>query len=920
MKNNILKYSIAIGFFFFLIACSTKKNSFVSRNSHALSTEYNILYNGGIALDAGIKDLKSTYKDNFWERLPIERMASTEEAFLPGQTKNANFDRAETKAIKAIQKHSMNIGGAEKNPQMDEAHLMLGKARYYDQRFVPALEAFNYVLYKYPNSDKIYEAKIWREKTNIRMENDALAVNNLRKLLKEIKFKEQVFADANAILSQAFLNLEEKDSAVAKLKLATEFTKQKEEKARYRFILAQLYEELGYKDSAFATYQSVIDMKRKSPKAYVIQAHAKQAQQFDFEKGDTVVFLKKFNKLLKDRENRPFLDVLNHQMGLFYDKNKKYEFAQKYYNKSLKSRSQDTYLTASNYRNLADLYFNKAKYLTAGQYYDSTMVQLNARSREYKWIKKKRENLVDVIKYEGIATRNDSILNVVSLSETDRINFYENYITKLKKEDDIKKAILEKASAPALEAKEPGKDTKDASVSPANPSMMPPMDQDDDIKPKGSDFYFYNLTTVAFGKVQFRKLWGDRTYKNNWRLSTSKLNSEADDISEGDDDKVNPEDKKTNEIEEKYTTLFYLKQLPKQQTELDSIVKERNFAYYQLGIIYKDKFKEYQLAADKLEQLLKNNPEERLVLPAMYNLYKIYEITDKNKAAVMKASIVSQYPESRYAQILNNAGPEAVSLIETPEKAYAKLYKLYETADYRTAYTTVESVINQFNGEEMISKFELLKANITGKLKGVAEYKKALNFVALTYPYSEEGKQAEVLLGKDIPVLQNLKFNAENPKSWKILYKVTYNDDKNIKGLQDKLNKFIASRPFDKLTLSNDIYSMTDNFVVIHGIISEEYAKGIITILKEYKDYKITQSPIVISNYNYKVVQIRKNIEEYLSPLPVEAITPEVIPTLPEKETVAPVVPKVPTKKGTQQPVLIQDITPPNPDLLPQKP
>jgi tetratricopeptide (TPR) repeat protein len=411
-----LKYLLAIGFLFFLIACSTKKNSFVSRNSHALSTKYNILYNGGISLDAGINELKSSYKDNFWQRLPVERMQISEEALLPGQAKNVNFDRAETKAIKAIQKHSMNIAGTEKNPQMDEAHLMLGKARYYDQRFIPALEAFNYILYKYPSSDKIYEAKIWREKTNIRMEREALAANNLRRLLKDIKFKDQIFADANAILAQAYLNLEVKDSALIKLKLATKFTKLKEEKARYRFILGQLYEEFGYKDSAYATYQSVIDMKRKSPKQYVIQAHARQAQQFDFAKGDTVVFLKKFDKLLKDRENRPFLDVLNHQLGLFYDKNKKSESAIKYYNKSLKTKSQDAYLIASNYRNLAEIYFDKAKYLTAGQYFDSTLVQLNAKSREYKFIKKKSENLVDVIKFEEIARRNDSILKVVSFS------------------------------------------------------------------------------------------------------------------------------------------------------------------------------------------------------------------------------------------------------------------------------------------------------------------------------------------------------------------------------------------------------------------------------------------------------------------------------------------------------------------------
>jgi hypothetical protein len=41
----------------------------------------------------------------------------------------------------------MNIDG-RKNYQIDEAYL-LGKARYYDQRFIPALDAFNYILYKY---------------------------------------------------------------------------------------------------------------------------------------------------------------------------------------------------------------------------------------------------------------------------------------------------------------------------------------------------------------------------------------------------------------------------------------------------------------------------------------------------------------------------------------------------------------------------------------------------------------------------------------------------------------------------------------------------------------------------------------------------------------------------------------------------
>ncbi|RZJ55109.1 MAG: gliding motility protein, partial [Flavobacterium sp.] len=391
MKTSTYKYILYVGVAGLLIACSTKKNSFVNRNFHAVTTEYNVLYNGEIALQAGIDGLKDTYTDDFWEILPVERMQATEEEMGPTDAKNPNFERAETKATKAIQKHSMNIANSEKNPQMDEAHLLLGKTRYYDNRFIPALEAFNYILYKHPNSDKIYEAKVWREKTNIRLDNETVALKNLKLLLKEQKLKPQVYADANAIMAQAYINLEARDSALVVLKKAAATTELNEEKARYHFIIGQLYEKLNFPDSAYASFQTVIDMNRKSPRRYVIQAHGRQAAQFDFSKGDTIAFLKKYNDLLEDRENRPFLDAVNHQMALYYDKQDNDVQAKKYYNKSLRVKGKNRYMTASNYRNIAEIYFKDAKYPAAGMYYDSTMVFLNNRGREFKAIKKKRD-------------------------------------------------------------------------------------------------------------------------------------------------------------------------------------------------------------------------------------------------------------------------------------------------------------------------------------------------------------------------------------------------------------------------------------------------------------------------------------------------------------------------------------------------
>ena len=890
MKTKIFKHTFFILFLLFLVACSTKKDTFLGRNSHALSTRDNILYNGQIALDKGVVSIKSSNKDNFWKRLPIERMQLKEDDSPNGNSKNPDFEAAEAKATKAIQKHSMYIDGQEKNYQIDEAYLLLGKARYYDQRFFPALEAFNYILYKYPTSSNINPAKIWREKTNMRLGNDAQVLKNIAKLLKEKKLKPQVVADANALLAESFLNLEEKDSAIVKLKIAENNTKINAEKARYRFILGQLYQELGIRDTALIYYQEVIEMNRKADREYVIQAYAKRAQLFDFENGDKEAFVKTYNKLVADRENRPFLGTIYYEMGVFYDKDNEQELAKEFYNASLKSKSTDNYLMASNYRNLGDMNFKNTDYFTAAKYYDSTLVKLDVKTREHIHIKKVRKDLDEVIEFETIAKTNDSILNVVAMSDANRILYYEEYIGKLKKADEEKRLLAEKqkeiqknidvnnlssSDDPATGAPQGGK-------TPPKKSLAPPAMSGVSAKNNASVFYFYNPATVAYGKIEFKKKFGNRALGGNWKSTTKATDSGNNDAN------ANPaeEEAQVAQVETpQYTTGFYIEMLPKTQVEIDSIAKERNFVYYQLGVIYKEKLKEYKLASDKLEKLLRQNPEEKLVLPSMYNLYKIYQITDAAKAEEMKNSINSQYPDSRYAQIINNKNPSTVTESETTESEYNKWFKLYQEEQFVLILEKIDALIIQYYGDEIVPKYELLKANTIGKLRGLDAYKKAMLFVADNYASSEEGKNAREILTTQIPLLERMNFTTAESKNWKILYKVGKQDDKATKNIEDKIKKFIAGENLTRLTYTFDIYTEKENFITVQGIKSEAYARNVASILKEDKKFKITEPAIIISSVNYEVVQIKKNLAEYLSP-PKTAVVPNQ-PAVP-----APVVPQ----------------------------
>ncbi|MBU2938080.1 tetratricopeptide repeat protein [Lacinutrix sp. C3R15] len=836
-----------------ITSCSRKKNTFISRNYHALAARDNVLFNGYNALEEGRENLIQNYTDNYWEILPIERMQVFEEVTLPGQNKNQSFSRAEEKAVKAIQKHGMNIQGKEYNYQIDEAYLLLGKARYFDQRFVPALESFNYILYKYPASNNINQAKVWREKTNIRLENDELAIKNLKRLLEQEELSGQDLADATSILAQAYINTKSLDSAITQIGIAAKATKSNDERGRYRFIQGQLYNALGDKDSANIAFDRVIDLNRSTPRMYLISAHIEKAKNFDYNQGNKLEFFELLTDLEENRENRPYLDKIYHQIAEYHVKNNSDSLALVYYNKSLRTDSNDKVLKAKNYEIIGDMKFDVAEYKDAGDYYDSTMTNMVQNSKPYRVIKRKRDNLEDVIYYEDIAKNNDSILQLVALPKEAKIAYFEEYIEKLK--------IAAEKEQERLEAAEKNKELVSVNNNFGNStsgligvkgSSGGPMSG------QGSSFYFYNTTTVAYGKSEFTKNWGNRKLQDDWRwsnsiksaISTTETNTAITNASN----------------EELYDPHFYIAQIPSEEKVVDSIAKERNFAYYQLGLIYKEKFKEYSLAITNFTQLLDNNPEENLILPSKYNLYKIYQLLgEETEANFIKEDIITTYPDSRYATILNN--PEAANLEDknSPETIYKNLYNQFTNQEYAKVLSNIDTYITAFEAEDIVSKFELLKATTTGRLYGYEAYSKAINFVALNYANTPEGKQAQNLVSTALPKLSKKVFVSDTLKgNYKVLYKFNATDTEEITSFVKTLNEVNSNISHYDLSTSVDVYDPETIFVVVHGLKSIDGAKGFAFILRDEDRYKITKPSIAISSQNYQIVQIHKNVEDYI--------------------------------------------------------
>lgn len=849
MKAVVKIITLSLIIFLALQSCSRKKDKWLNRNFHAMGTKYNVLYNGDLALQSGLNAINDAYSENFWELLPVERMQVDKDVIKPGESQNADFQRAEEKAIKAVQTHDMVIKGKEKNPQIDEAYLLLGQARYYDQRFIQALEAFNYILFKYPTSDKINTAKVWREKTNIRLDNNELAIKNLKELIETEQLNQQDLADATAILAQAYININAKDLALEQIKIALQNTKSNDYKARYKYIIAQLYEEFEEIDSANSYYSQIIEMHRKIPRPYYINAHLSKIRLQDLGDYNRLEFEEYLTKLEENRENRPFLGKIYYQIAQYYQNIESDSVAEVYYNKSLRSQTTEQKLKAINYSILGDMYFDRSIYRTAGAYYDSTMTNYEERSKMYRLYKRKRDNLQDVIFYEAVAQRNDSILNLVAMTDEERTIVFNSIIENLKKKDEERK----KQEAAA------GRDNSGLAQAGAN--LVPAGREVVDTGKKESSFYFYNPTSVAFGKNEFLKIWGNRPLEDNWRWSV-KGSSVAQSVSAEDELLA------TATEEERYDVNFYLSKIPSEPKVIDSIAKDRNYAYYQLGLIYKEKFNELNLAKDKLQTLLSNHPEERLVLPAKYNLYKIYELLGQSdEANIAKQDILTNYSDSRYAELIRNPRAALEQEANSAENLYKNLFNAFENQHYEQVITQCDKAVLDFDGDDMVPKFEILKAAAKGRLEGFEAYKEAVNYVALTYPNSEEGKRATELLNTAIPVLAKKDwYNEETSENFYVVYQFENESEENINQFAELLEQKAKNVNYFDLTVSKDVYNRNTTFVVVHGLKSVNGAKGFAQILNEDKKNKtkITRPYFSICSENYAIVQRHKNLNAYL--------------------------------------------------------
>ena len=766
--------------FLVLASCSTRKDQAVNRTYHQTTTKFNVLFNGEEAISAGIEAEIASHQPNFWEQLPVEPFPLID-LFTLNPKENSNFSRGEEKAVIAVQKHSMLFGNEQRNQQIDEAYILLGKARYYNGRYLQALDAFDYVIDQLPYTNSSNDARLWKAKVFIQLLQEQRAISIFEELLSNPELTPSQAADASAYLAKAHLALNQTQQATQPLYNAAAFTKDNATRARYYYLLGQLHDKLEHRDSAAVAYQRVIDLNRRIPRTYWI--HAK-LNQLNTSQSDEGTVQKQYDKLTKNEENKRYLDKIHFSHALYSLSTNDTLSAKELINASLQTNTKDKVLKGLAYETMGNVFFEENQFVLSGAYLDSTLQVLPPKTRTYRKIKRKRDKLNDIIDYETTRQTTDSLLVLIDKTPEEQTAIFESYIKALKTADSLQLAQQERQQQLA-----------------ANTSFF------------DSDFYFYNRSARTRGESEFYRIWGNIKKTDNWRYSS--LQSVA-----STPDESAPEDEVEQEepLDPRYIVDTYTSQIPPLEAK-DSLSQVRNAAYFDAGLAYKEQFGAYPQAKDRLQTLL--SLDTKYNLPSLYHLYQIELETGGDQAAIYKNRIIEGYPDSQYAMILQN--PEAV------EEALSRFEERYTMLEDRFKAQAFEEVIDEcfmamlsLQDETLRSRFALLQAHAIGRLDGMTAYQNALSEVALSFPKQQAGEEASKRLLK----LKNLTpTHAEEGDRYLVYFVFDRKDHDTTKRIQTKVTGTISSQGLQRtVSATIDVLDRQTELLVVQRFTSEDQA------------------------------------------------------------------------------------------------
>ena len=654
--------------------------------------------------------------------------------------------------------------------------------------------------------DPAYQAaQLWLARTYIERDKFDQASVILSKLNNDPQTYEDVRAEMAPVQAYYHTIQKDYDSAIPHLEKAVELVKSKVEKARYSYILAQIYQRNKQTEKAFANFNKA--MKYSNDYEMEFSAILSMAQN-SYQTGKTPAdqAIRNLEKMLKDAKNIDFKDQIYYALAnIALNTNQRPE-AIDYLKKSLANSSRNTAQRAESYLKLATLYFEEDDYVNAKNYYDSTYQVLATTDDRYNEVSRYKDNLAGIAENIEIITLQDSLLAISTMTPKEK----KKLAAAIKKENDKQKARAGVGTPPAPGFNKTGRGAFQTSPTAGRGSRD--SGRGGIATNTGTTFPLYDERIVKKGKKEFERRFGDRPLEDNWRRS------QKEGISN-----ITTEDEDTEEVNTAISDLEIqqlLKGVPNTPEDKQKAYTQIEDAMIDLGRLFREKIERNDKTIETLEDgLLQRFPSTQHELDAWYFLYLAHtDEGNKLKAQEYLNKIVDKYPNTTYARILKD--PNFLADSQSQRKKLNDYYKAtyvdFEKGNYENAYNRIQKAVELFGASNNLqARFALLSALCIGNLQGKEEYKKSLKEVIAKFPETPEQKRAKEILrlldGKpaesgtpEANAAAAKKFSPEDDKLHYMIVVITDKGGGKVNDAKSKIatfnNKFYS---LEKLRISN---------------------------------------------------------------------------------------------------------------------
>jgi tetratricopeptide (TPR) repeat protein len=579
------------------------------------------------------------------------------------------------------------------------------------------------------------ESLVWMVRTLTEQEDYGEAAGLINTLQNDPNLPKRLYPDLEEVTAYWFYKQGAYDSAAVHLEKALSNADTKEDRARWEFLLAQLYEYSRQYDKA-SDYYSRAGKHTVNP---VMDIHARLNDAKMLKQGGNLKELDNSldNLLRMARKDKfdSYRDIIYYSAGQMAMQKPDTNAAVQYFSKSLQYNSANISYKNKAFLQLGDIAYERREYRQAFAWYDSLQTgDTTIGAERLAQLQARRNALSKIVEKIDVIQREDSLQRIAAMAPAERDALLKKMVKQLRKQRGLKDEEVPQDGGPIT----------------FNSDRNKPIDLFE-TNNKGGAWYFYNNSLKTRGFSDFKRTWGDRPNVDNWwrKAAIQTAGPSAVTYTDPTVDGKSGQGKGNANATEDISFDGLQQNLPLTPEKLATSHGLLSTNLYELGKLYQQELEDYRQAIATYDESLQRYPDSLYNGEIYLNLHFCYQkLGDMAKANYYKGLLTSgKWANSNAAQMLTNpGGVSGNGKIPEATRAYEAIYMMFIEGNFGDALNKKKALDAQYGKNYWTPQLLYIEAVYHIKQRHDSVAIEQLNNIVSLYPKSPLKAKAQNMI------------------------------------------------------------------------------------------------------------------------------------------------------------------------------